>query len=229
MIDVDGTAPKMSPSSDVAPTVCESGDTLQLAYRLPARVSASDACAVIRFVGVRDWHYGYPNDEGLDSHPLYGLGLRLYEFHVTPVASHGERCWVATFHEGTFTVYAQQMEVLAERQAGDPPSAIRSLLGDGSTRALDDAASSHFRDDQGCEPTPAMASAPVLTLPVSLAAGAAVGYGLHLLGCDVERTVLTGLGVSIASLVLLDITRGRKLRHWIHRMRRPIGDGRSPR
>ena len=137
MINIDETAPEMSPSSDVAPTVRESGDTLHLAYRLSARVSSSDSSAVMRFIGVRGWHYGYPNDEGLDSHPLYGLGLRPYQFHVTPVASHGDRAWVATFHEGTLTVYALQMEVLAVAHPDDPPDAIRSLLGDGPTRGLD--------------------------------------------------------------------------------------------
>jgi hypothetical protein len=56
---------------------------------------------------------------------------------VTPVATHGERAWVATFHDGTFTVYARGMEVIAAAQPGDPPSGIRSLLGDGPTRLLD--------------------------------------------------------------------------------------------
>ena len=138
MIQVDGTAPEMSPSSDVTPTVRESSETLYLAYRRSPRAAREDACAVIRFVGVCDWHYGYPNDEGLDAHPLYGLGLKSYEFHVTPVANHGERAWVATFHDGTLTVFARAMDVLAAAQPGDPPSAIRSLLGDGPTRRLDD-------------------------------------------------------------------------------------------
>jgi hypothetical protein len=138
MIDVDDTAPQMSASSDVAPTVRESGETLYLAYRLSRHASASDACAVIRFDGVREWHYGYPNDEGLDFHPLYGLGLEPYQFHVGQDASHGERVWVATFHEGTLTVYARRMELLAAAHPSDPPKAIRSLLGEGPTRGLDD-------------------------------------------------------------------------------------------
>jgi hypothetical protein len=134
MIKIDETVPKMSPSSAVAPTVRESGGSLCLAFRLPC--AEKDVSAVLRFTDVRDWHYGYPNDEGLDSHPLYGLGLKFYEFHVTPVATHGERAWIATFHDGTFTVYARSMDVIAQAQSGEPSSAIRSLLGDGPTREL---------------------------------------------------------------------------------------------
>lgn len=137
MIEVDSTVPEMSASSAVGPTVREVGDTLYLAYRLSYRAAPDDASALIRFTSVRDWHYGYPNDEGLDAHPLHGLGLEPYEFHVTPVASFGVRAWVATFHEGTFTVFAHGMDVLAAAQPGDPPSAIRSILGDGPTRPLD--------------------------------------------------------------------------------------------
>jgi hypothetical protein len=128
----------MTTASGVDPTVRESGDDLYLVYLLWSTIGERDVSAVLRFTGVCDWHYGYPNDEGLDSHPLYGLGLEQYEFHVTPIASHGERAWIATFHDGTLTVYARSMKVVAKAQAGDPSAAIRSLLGDGLTRNLDD-------------------------------------------------------------------------------------------
>ena len=137
MIEVDRGFPVMSPDSAVAPTVRETGDALILAYRLPLPDSGEDACAVVRFGGVRDWHYGYPNDEGLDSHPLYGMGLSFYEFHVTPVAHHGERAWVATFHDGTLTVFANSLDVISPKFHGDPASAIRALFGDGPARDLD--------------------------------------------------------------------------------------------
>lgn len=138
MIYVDSTVPRMACSSDVAPTVRASGDTLHLAYRVSHDVSSRDVCAVIRFLGVRDWHQGYPNDEALDSHPLHGHGLEQYQFHVSSVATHGERAWVATFHDGTLTVYADRMEVLATVQANDPPNALRAVLGAGPTQGLDD-------------------------------------------------------------------------------------------
>lgn len=137
MIEVDSSVPRMSSASDVAPTLCQSGDTVHLAYRIPCPASGQDTSAVVRFAGVRGWHYGYPNDEGLDAHPLYGHGLRPYEFHVTPVSHHGERAWVATFHDGTLTLFAASLDVVAPAFRGDPASAIRSLLGDAPARNLD--------------------------------------------------------------------------------------------
>jgi hypothetical protein len=133
VIEVNSTLPKMSASSSVSPTVRETGSTLHLAYF----AAGDDSSAVLRFAGIRGWHYGYPNDEGLDSHPLYGYGLEPYEFHMTPVAGHGERAWVATFHDGTFTVYATSVELVTADFSGDPSSAIDSFVGHGLNRALD--------------------------------------------------------------------------------------------
>lgn len=127
MIEIDESIPRMGASSAVFPTVREIGRSLVLAYH----VWAGDESAVLRFENVRDWSYGYPNDEGLDAHPLYGLGLEPYAFHVTPIACHGERAWVATFHEGTFTVFADAVEIITNRFAGSPSEAIDSTFGRG--------------------------------------------------------------------------------------------------
>jgi hypothetical protein len=129
MIDVDESLPKMSASSAVSPTVREDEAAVALGYY----VAGDGASAVVRFRGVRDWTYGYPNDEGLDAHPLHGLGLTYYEFHVTPVAAHEERAWIATFHDGTFTVYADAVEVLADDFPGHPSHALDAVLGKGET------------------------------------------------------------------------------------------------
>lgn len=93
--------------------------------------------ALVQFEGLLDWHYGYPNDEGLDAHPLYGTGLRVYEFHEYPVASHGERAWIITFHEGTMTVYAKSISVLLDSFDGTPAESINTHLGDGNNHCLD--------------------------------------------------------------------------------------------
>src|SRR5262245_12970789 len=37
--------------------------------------------AVVRFSGVRQHTFGYPNDEALPGHPLYPGGLRFYAFN----------------------------------------------------------------------------------------------------------------------------------------------------
>lgn len=64
---------------------------------------------------------------------------------MTPVADHGERAWVATFHDGTLTVFGNRVDVITSEFHGDPVSAIRSLLGDGPARNLDEVSS--------CRPT----------------------------------------------------------------------------
>ena len=133
MIELDTSIPKMSASSAVSPTVREVGSILHLAFF----AAGDDTSVVLRFSDVRGWHYGYPNDEGLDSHPLYGHGLEPYEFHVTPVAHHGERAWIGTFHDGTLTVFATSADVTTSSYPGDPSSAIDSIAGDGLNRELD--------------------------------------------------------------------------------------------
>jgi len=127
----------MSASSDVAPTVRESDGTLHLAFRVASSSLDEDRSAVVSFFGVRDWHYGYPNDEALDAHPLYGHGLKHYQFHRTPIAGHGERAWIATFHDGTFTIFARDLKVVCSGHLGDPRSALLKLLGDGPASNLD--------------------------------------------------------------------------------------------
>jgi len=86
---------------------------------------------------VVSWHYGYPNDERLSAHPLYGLGLEFYAFHVTPPGRHGERAWVATFHEGTLTIYAKSVHVVAPAVVGPPSAALDRSCGMGENKPLD--------------------------------------------------------------------------------------------
>lgn len=133
MIEIDRSIPEMSPSSAVCPTTREVGATLHLAFLAPRE----EHSVLLRFHEVRDWHYGYPNDEGLDSHPLYGHGLEPYHFHVTPIAGHGERAWVATFHDGTLTVFAESVAVMEARYPGEPLEVLNSALGPGPNRELD--------------------------------------------------------------------------------------------
>lgn len=132
MIEVDRRVPQMSSGSGVAPKVCELPGMLHLAFL----VGTGDASAVLTFTGVRDWHYGYPNDEALDAHPLYGLGLKPYPFHVTPLARHGERAWVATFHDGTLTVFAADLKVVSSGHPDEPGNALVNVLGAGVVRDL---------------------------------------------------------------------------------------------
>jgi hypothetical protein len=45
-------------------------------------VTGHEQCAVVKFSGVLVFSYGYPNDEALPGHPLYGYGLEYYSFNV---------------------------------------------------------------------------------------------------------------------------------------------------
>ena len=131
---VNNTLPKMDASSAVYPTARVVGDSLVVAYHLPG----CDTSAVIRFNGVKDWSYGYPNDEGLQEHALWGKGLTFYEFHeVQP--SEGELVqWVGTFHDGTLTVRANSVEVLDEQVPSEPWAAIDARFGAGDNKVLDE-------------------------------------------------------------------------------------------
>jgi len=135
----DPLFPLMDSSSAVFPTIRTNGDVLYLAYYLPGCCDS----AVVAFHGVSSWSYGGPNDEGLHTHPQWGHGLEFYAFHeVTPVPQHGERHWIATFHDGTFDVVATGApEVCGSRVEGCSPSeALNKLLGVGQTKVLDEVA-----------------------------------------------------------------------------------------
>ncbi|HXY32774.1 MAG TPA: hypothetical protein VEI07_01020 [Planctomycetaceae bacterium] len=132
-VEVVDTIPKMSAGSAVCPTARVTDGTLVLAFSLPS----CDDSAVIRFDGVLTWSYGYPNDEGLGSHPLWGHGIELYEFHVSPIGPDGTRWCIATFHDGTLTVNSKTVQVLAEKLPLKPWEAIDAVVGPGENRVLD--------------------------------------------------------------------------------------------
>lgn len=117
MLQIVPDFPPMSAASDVDPSVVCGERRLTVAFRM-ADESSFDRVAVVQFGGVRDWHHGYPNDEALSTHPAYDHGLKHHEFQAGREGPFGERCWIATFHEVTSTVFARALDVLGEI---DPP------------------------------------------------------------------------------------------------------------
>lgn len=99
---------EMDASSAAYPTARVVDESLIVAYHLPG----CDTSAVIRFNGVKDWAYGYPNDEGLHEHPLWGKGLTFYAFHEVQPPEGDVIQWIGTFHDGTLTVRAKSVEVI---------------------------------------------------------------------------------------------------------------------
>ena len=124
----------MSASSAVLPTVRVLENSLGVAYYLPDCTSS----AVVRFDGVTNWSYDYPNDEGLAEHPFWGHGLTFYEFHKWTANDTGLNTWIATFHDGTLTVEALSFQVLCDSVALSPWEAINEIMGVGPNRVLDD-------------------------------------------------------------------------------------------
>ncbi|MBL8856004.1 MAG: hypothetical protein JNK57_18705 [Planctomycetaceae bacterium] len=126
--------PLMDCSSAVSPTLRMSSVGLALAYYLP---DCEDS-AVVAFEDVECWFYGYPGDERLHHHKLWGHGLDFYWFHqLEPARSGSKVCWLATFHDGTFEVVAGSSQVLQERVKSTAPcAALTEVLGPGSSEVL---------------------------------------------------------------------------------------------
>ena len=75
-------APPMS-SGVPMPAIRVSENRLYVAYLISDAELADEIkkkYAVVRFDGVLQHTFGYPNDEALGGHPLYSAGLRFYEF-----------------------------------------------------------------------------------------------------------------------------------------------------
>ena len=87
------------------PRVERDGDTLWVAYR----TQREGHFAILRFSGLQDLTFGGPNDEALDTHPLYSAGLQFHGFHEIhdPVLEEaGFRRWIIAFHDETLDVTA---------------------------------------------------------------------------------------------------------------------------
>jgi hypothetical protein len=131
----DLSFPLMDASSSVFPTIRINGNTIYLAYHLPR----CEDSAVVSFHDVMEWSYGYPNDEGLAEHRLWGSGLKHYEFHFEHDESDNPTSkWIATFHDGTFEIEAKTSKVEVKHAKNSNPSeALDSHLGSGENIILD--------------------------------------------------------------------------------------------
>ena len=131
----DDAFPLMDTSSAVCATARLGDKTLTLAYFLPG----CDDSAVVRFSAVKAWFYGAPNDERLYEHALWNKGLDFYEFHqMHPQREDQPRGWLASFHNGTFEIAANGVEIVSPRLVGVCPlGALNRLLGPGENLDLD--------------------------------------------------------------------------------------------
>ena len=91
-------------------------------------------CALLRFDGVSEYHFGPPNDERLHTHPLYTAGLRFYGFYEVQGAERlehrkGKKHWVITFHDETLEVIADSAHVVSAKIDGEDTHAALDKRG----------------------------------------------------------------------------------------------------
>jgi hypothetical protein len=100
--------------------------------------------AVVRFDGVLQHTFGYPNDEALPGHPLYPAGLKYYAFNEVVGSPYlrglGERNaktfpgtqehyikrrhWIVAFHDETLEVVGDSVTYLGTEDARSARDAI---------------------------------------------------------------------------------------------------------
>ena len=111
------------------PAAAMTEEAVALAYE-----AADGRRVVVRFSGVQSVLLGAPNDETLNAHPLYGRGLRHYEFaevehspwiaeleqanrvhpRHSPESFADLRHFILPFHDSTFECVARSVEVVGE-------------------------------------------------------------------------------------------------------------------
>jgi hypothetical protein len=137
-------APQMDTGAPV-PAIALHEGSLLVAYLVAHPSSASsDEFAVVRFHGVCQHTFGYPNEDALPTHPIFGAGLAFYAFneiHNSPYldelgARNGRifpgteqhyasfRHWLVAFHDETLEVVGRSVEFIGTIEA---PSAAAAL------------------------------------------------------------------------------------------------------
>jgi hypothetical protein len=113
------------------PAVHSDRDGVLCAYVINSTATPVRSTAILKFEGVLQYRFGYPNDEALPGHLLYQFGLGCYGFFTvenSPMISEMEkqnachrqhrpgiyakfRHWIVTFHDETLEVIALRANV----------------------------------------------------------------------------------------------------------------------
>ena len=140
-----------APSMDVGapmPGILAIDGNLFVAYILSESFEENEVFGVVRFKGVMQHTFGYPNDEALGAHPLYESGLNFYSFNYIEGSpyikeldernstifpdSKGAYCrrfkhWVVTFHDETLEVIGSSVEFVGSGIAESAHDAISKI------------------------------------------------------------------------------------------------------
>lgn len=130
------------------PAVYSDKTGLKCAYVIGATHPESGSSAILHFASVLYYAFGYPNDEVLNTHPLYANGLGFYDFHavenspliadldrrnqvhrrhVAGAYATGFRHWIITFHDETLEVVARNARFVRTSEK-EPGLAVRERV-----------------------------------------------------------------------------------------------------
>lgn len=135
-------APQMDTGAPI-PSIVLREEGLYVAYAVSGQ---GQDYAIVRFRGVLQHTFGYPNDEALGQHPLFKIGLKFYAFnevvaspYVEDLAKRNEKAfpgragrilerrhWVVTFHDETLEVIGEVVEFLGTVSAQSAVAAIEA-------------------------------------------------------------------------------------------------------
>lgn len=140
------TEPPQMDTGAPMPVIRMADSGLFLAYivSIPELNDQPEEYAVVKFEGVLQYIFGYPNDEALSAHPLYEAGLRFYAFNEifeshyvaelgrrnaknfpgTESRFSGFRHWLVAFHDETLEVIAQSAKYFGRKPAASGEEAI---------------------------------------------------------------------------------------------------------
>jgi hypothetical protein len=133
---VPWTDPPAMETGAPSPSVRSDGHELLCAYFIDSTVVPVRSAVILKFEGVLQYRFGYPNDEALQGHPLYPFGLEHYGFFTvenSPLISEIEkqnechpqhrsgiyrkfRHWVLTFHDEMLEVIALRGSVSGQTE-----------------------------------------------------------------------------------------------------------------
>lgn len=144
------TDPPQMDTGAPMPVIYAGEGGLLLAYIVskPELNDALEEYAVVKFEGVLQHTFGYPNDEALSGHPLFEAGLQFYAFNEVvespclaelgrrnAIAFPGTeshfmsfRHWLVTFHDESLEVIARSAKVLGRRVAASGTQALASFF-----------------------------------------------------------------------------------------------------
>jgi hypothetical protein len=130
------TDPPPMETGGPCPAVRSNGHDLHCAYFINSTVAPVRSVAILKFEGVLQHRFGYPNDETLQGHPLHQFGLEHYGFFTvenSPLIYEIEKqnechsqhrpgiytkfChWIFTFHDETLEVIALRGNVSGQSE-----------------------------------------------------------------------------------------------------------------